>query len=139
VSESSEYCHSNPLCCFSMSVYCCKHIFRYDLVRELLDTPSYLTNSMELTVTHIVKALPTFHGIRKYYPVQNSSPLSLFLSQLNAVNTRTPYFFKIHFNNIPPSPKWTLHCIFSDHSLLCSYRLCHACHIPRPSRYPGCD
>jgi hypothetical protein len=27
--ESSEFCHHNPLCCFSMSVYCCKLIFDY--------------------------------------------------------------------------------------------------------------
>jgi hypothetical protein len=41
VSQSSEFCHHNPLCCFSVSVYCCKHIFHYDSVRKLLDTPSY--------------------------------------------------------------------------------------------------
>jgi hypothetical protein len=40
------------------SVYCCKRIFRYDLVRKLLDTPSYA--SAESTVTgvgvyHVVK------------------------------------------------------------------------------------
>jgi hypothetical protein len=41
VSQSSEFCCHNPLCCFSTSVYCCKRIFRYDLVRKFLDTPSY--------------------------------------------------------------------------------------------------
>jgi hypothetical protein len=39
MSQSSEFCHHNPLCCFSMSVYCC--LFRYDSVWKLLDTPSY--------------------------------------------------------------------------------------------------
>jgi hypothetical protein len=40
VSQSSEFCGHNPLYCFSTSVYhCC--LFRYDSVRELLDTPSY--------------------------------------------------------------------------------------------------
>jgi hypothetical protein len=24
-----EFCHHNPLCCFSTSVYCCKHIFHW--------------------------------------------------------------------------------------------------------------
>jgi hypothetical protein len=40
VSQSSEFCRHNPLCCFSTSVYCCKRIFRYDSVRKLLDTRS---------------------------------------------------------------------------------------------------
>jgi len=31
VSQSSEFCLQNPLCCFSTSVYCCKRIFRYRL------------------------------------------------------------------------------------------------------------
>jgi hypothetical protein len=33
-SQSSEFCCHNPLCCFSMSVYCCKRIFRYRLSTE---------------------------------------------------------------------------------------------------------
>jgi hypothetical protein len=33
-SQSSEFCHHNPLCCFSTSVYCCKRIFRYRLSQE---------------------------------------------------------------------------------------------------------
>jgi hypothetical protein len=31
VSQSSEFCHHNPLCRFSTGVYCCKRIFRYRL------------------------------------------------------------------------------------------------------------
>jgi hypothetical protein len=34
VSQSSEFCHHNPLCCFSTSVYCCKLVFRYRLSPE---------------------------------------------------------------------------------------------------------
>jgi hypothetical protein len=34
VSQSSEFCRHNPLCCFSTSVYCCKSIFRYRLSAE---------------------------------------------------------------------------------------------------------
>jgi len=34
VSQSSEFCHPNPLCCFSMNFYCCKRIFRYWLSPE---------------------------------------------------------------------------------------------------------
>jgi hypothetical protein len=29
VSQSSEFCRHNPLCCFLMSVYCCCCLFRY--------------------------------------------------------------------------------------------------------------
>jgi len=32
VSQSSEFCRHNPLCCFSMSVCCC--LFRYQLSPE---------------------------------------------------------------------------------------------------------
>jgi hypothetical protein len=34
VSLPSEFCHHNPLCCFSTSVYFCKSIFRYRLSPE---------------------------------------------------------------------------------------------------------
>jgi hypothetical protein len=42
MNQSGAFCRRNPLCCFSTSVYCCKRIFRYDSVRKLLDTPSYV-------------------------------------------------------------------------------------------------
>jgi hypothetical protein len=34
VSQSSEFCCHNPLCCFSISVYCCKHVCHYWLNTE---------------------------------------------------------------------------------------------------------
>jgi hypothetical protein len=34
VSQSSELCRHNPLCCFSTSVYCCKSMFLYKLSPE---------------------------------------------------------------------------------------------------------
>jgi hypothetical protein len=42
VSQSSEFCYHNPLCCFLTSVccWCCCCLFRYDSVRKLLDTPT---------------------------------------------------------------------------------------------------
>jgi hypothetical protein len=40
VSQSREFCHHNPLCCFPMSVFCC--LFHYDSVQKLLDIPSYI-------------------------------------------------------------------------------------------------
>jgi hypothetical protein len=41
VSQSSEFCRYNTLCCFSTSVYCCC-LFRIDSVRKLSDTPSHI-------------------------------------------------------------------------------------------------
>jgi hypothetical protein len=34
MSQSSEFCRHNPLCCFLTCVYFCKHIFRYRLSPE---------------------------------------------------------------------------------------------------------
>jgi hypothetical protein len=31
MSQYSEFCRHNPLCCFLTSVYCCKCVFRYRL------------------------------------------------------------------------------------------------------------
>jgi hypothetical protein len=42
VSQSCEFCCHNPLWCFSRSVCCCCCLFRYNSVRQLLDTTSYL-------------------------------------------------------------------------------------------------
>jgi len=37
VSQSSEFCRHNLLCCFSTSVYCCKRVFRYHLSPETFE------------------------------------------------------------------------------------------------------
>jgi hypothetical protein len=34
VSQFSDFCRQNPLCCFSTSVCCCKRVFRYRLSPE---------------------------------------------------------------------------------------------------------
>jgi hypothetical protein len=44
VSQSSEFCRHNTLCCFSTSVCCC--YFFIDSVRKVLDTHSYLSTSV---------------------------------------------------------------------------------------------
>jgi hypothetical protein len=41
VSQPSDLCRVNPLCCFSTSITKGKRIFLYDSVRKLLDIPSY--------------------------------------------------------------------------------------------------
>jgi hypothetical protein len=56
MSQSSEFCRHNPLCCFSTSVYCCKHIFSYRLSSEtfgyILVRPSIHTYTHTHTHTH---------------------------------------------------------------------------------------
>jgi hypothetical protein len=49
VSQSSEFCRHNPLCCFSTCGYCSCY-FVIDSVRKLLDIPSY--SSFPLLRTH---------------------------------------------------------------------------------------
>jgi hypothetical protein len=51
VSQSSEFCRHNPLCCFSTSGCCCCCCwFRYDSVRKLLDTPSHVATVFILPI-----------------------------------------------------------------------------------------
>jgi len=52
LSQPSEVCRHNTLCCFLTTVYCCKHIILYDSVRKLLNTPSY--TSLYITLYIIV-------------------------------------------------------------------------------------
>jgi hypothetical protein len=79
VSQSSEFCRHNPLCCFLRSIYCCCS-FRYDSVRKLLDTPSYVTicgqnlcselHSVWAVLTKIYVAKFMFGGTVKQYMEQ---------------------------------------------------------------------
>jgi len=56
VSQSSEFCRHNPLCCFLTSVYYCKRIlyFVIDSVRKLLDTSSYMYQTYKRTSVSLV-------------------------------------------------------------------------------------
>jgi hypothetical protein len=55
VSLSSEfYCH-NPLCCFSISVYCCKRIFHYRLRPETFGYTLVFKNDGKCLNTQSVK------------------------------------------------------------------------------------
>jgi len=55
VSQSSEFCRYNPLCCFSTSVYCCKLIFRYRLSPDTFGYTLVSSNGRTLsnTVTNL--------------------------------------------------------------------------------------
>jgi len=48
VSQSSEFCWHNPLCCVSTSVYCCKPIFRYRLSPETFGYTSYISRETKM-------------------------------------------------------------------------------------------
>jgi hypothetical protein len=54
VSQLSEFCRYNPLCYFSTSVYCC--LYRYDSVRKLLDTPSYVSRNSSVGIATRLRA-----------------------------------------------------------------------------------
>jgi hypothetical protein len=73
MSQSSEFCRNNLLCCFSTSVYCCKHTFRYRLRPETFD----------YTVVHCSGAHPasypmgtgvSFPGVKRPEHEANHSP-----------------------------------------------------------------
>jgi len=50
MSQSSQYCRHNPLCCFSTSVYCCSCWFRYRLSPETSGyTPVHRSNTWKCT------------------------------------------------------------------------------------------
>jgi hypothetical protein len=50
VSQSSEFCRHNPLCCFSTSFHFCHFVIHS--VRKLLVTPSYYLPFWEMTVVN---------------------------------------------------------------------------------------
>jgi hypothetical protein len=65
VSQYSEFCRHNPLCCFSTRVYCCERIFRYRLSLEILDTPSYITDALIVRFLKFVDRFGPLHSITK--------------------------------------------------------------------------
>jgi hypothetical protein len=77
VSQSSEFCCHNPLCCFSTTVYCCKCIRRYRLSPEafgytlvLLALTAWSRSLLEkLVVTQLFKKFLTIYGTRKFITV----------------------------------------------------------------------
>jgi hypothetical protein len=71
VSQSSEFCRHNPLCCFSTSVYCCKRIFRY---RNSPKTFGYI-NAMK---NYSVRAIKTRSIPRRFGPALPSTQMIQF-------------------------------------------------------------
>jgi hypothetical protein len=65
VSQSSEFCRHNPLYCFSRNVCCC-YCFVIDLVRKLLDMPSYSRLHSTRTNNPMYQAQWTLHHCYKH-------------------------------------------------------------------------
>jgi len=82
VSQSSEFCFHNSLCCFSTSVYCCKRIFRSDSVRKLLDILSYFTILNTLSSWRI----PRLQCMKTYF---KSQPKYLKHQMINSLSPVT--------------------------------------------------
>jgi len=78
VSKPSEFCYHNPLCCFSMTVYCCKRIFCYWLSPETFGytliflTPNHNTNGQcfILIYHHMISCLYT-KSVSSYCMLKN--------------------------------------------------------------------
>jgi hypothetical protein len=82
VSQSSEFCHHNPSCCFSTSNTKGKRIFYYDSVRKLLDTPSYLSTKLARPQVHHLST--SLRWIRK-------------TTKLSALTSRICFRGSVHF------------------------------------------
>jgi hypothetical protein len=110
VSQSSEFCRHNPLCCFSTSVYCCYCYFVIDSVRKLLNT---LSQSLSQEIT-------AFYGTCFH----KSPPLVPILKPTDPVYT-LPYYFPVSsilcntFASMPRSSKLSRPFSFSDQNFLC--------------------
>jgi hypothetical protein len=76
VNQSSEFCRHNPLCCSSMSVYCCKHTFHYDSVRKLLDTP-WLPTKQKVPHNYFAMHFIDTGALAQVYPVHISSLIAV--------------------------------------------------------------
>jgi hypothetical protein len=55
---------NNPLCCFSTSVYCCKHIFRYRLSPETFGYALvYWTSDQSVAVSCVSRLRNSLHVV----------------------------------------------------------------------------
>jgi hypothetical protein len=122
VSQSSEFCHYNPLCCFSKSVYC---LFCYQLSPETFGYTLVFVSIVVHTCFHL-------HSCSNSVIPEGSSPCSQkpIIGLCPEVVESTHYFFKIHFGIICPSTSGTSTCFLplslSDQKFICIYHFFHA-------------
>jgi len=62
VSQSSEFCRHNPLCCFLTSVYYCKRKFRYRLSPEIFGYTLVLWRRMLINLFPYCLKVTFLHG-----------------------------------------------------------------------------
>jgi hypothetical protein len=108
LSQSSECCRHNPLCCSSRSVYCCKRIFRYDSVRKLLDKPSYLKvlglHSPQKSEKKNTQTRPATNLTEIWTgSLQNTSSKSVAATPTRSVRQET---IMTYFKVLPPAFSW---------------------------------
>jgi len=65
VSHFSVFCHHHPLCCFSTSVYCCEHIFRYRLSQEALEYTLVLSSHFDFGLVWFILRIALGKGLNK--------------------------------------------------------------------------
>jgi hypothetical protein len=104
MSQSSEFCRHNPLCCFSVSVYCYCCLFRYRLSPENLDTPSYVC------ISHLSHACCMPHSSHPpWFDDPNNTCWSVQVMKLLSVLSSAAYR---HF--LPLRSTYSSHTLFSN-------------------------
>jgi hypothetical protein len=100
VSQSSEFCHHNPLCCFSTSLYCCKRIFHYlfspetfgyTLVAAPQDSQFYRQSAGEVltTATSIDFVLQSYYNTDSELQITSSETHVRHLNDIKPENIST--------------------------------------------------
>jgi hypothetical protein len=84
VSQSSEFCRHNPLCCFSTSVYCC--LFRYRLSPETFGYTLVIMDDAEKSIRNSARRSDTKGAWRWVCLVRTSD------GTLPTLNTRFSWF-----------------------------------------------
>jgi len=107
VSQSSEFCLHNPLCCFSTRVYfcfCC--LFLYGSVQKLLDVPLYIVFEATAIQYQPIRTFETLETNRsKAVPIHNFSAADVTGSSgLNSLHTEEAwhsleYLSAVELNN----------------------------------------
>jgi hypothetical protein len=98
VSQSSEFCRHNALCCFSMSVYCCKRTFLYRFCPETFGYTLILKRLLEA----VSELWPycIFHQLEALSVMQTVSGLGLPSGLLpSGLPTKILYTLIIYINS----------------------------------------
>jgi hypothetical protein len=122
VSQCSEFCRHNTLCCISTSVYCCKRIFRYRISPETFGYTSYVSLSLSLSLSqhkHIISS--------RYFQLTSVTNTRLCLGYGYLTFAR-------HATRFDLAAICNLHCVIGQHvvwvidnmsiEMFCKWRTC---------------